>query len=945
MADAKQNGSAWREAKREILLALNLPAEYESLGLHLASQQKPNAKGWIAAHAFQSDDRTPSAGINVQDGPLLGYYHDFRDATKNCGFFDFCIRAKGGQYPEVLKHFAAQAKVKLPSGDEERTVDKLEFRLGSYQQATLSFGERQQYAAGKPGVSVRAIDDIGCRAAAWPKGLSAERQNQLLVVPMYGSSILMEHEPTGWHCAAVHPARKIRQFQGNGNEDRLLKTMTLGEYGLMNVDGLARLADAEVVNIVEGLTDLLATQAALVAAREIDAKYEKHVVLSTGGAQCGPKPEWLQHFAGKDVRVWGDVGDKDNAGQIGAMRWTTALHPVAKAARNVVLPLGKEGGKNDVRAWLTDPESPRGYVQMDEYAGTFAPIEATDAAAQMSPHDAILKNLGLIVLGEYERSQRIEVYCEHTQKSGTLHDIDKLTVAKLTQIIGPEPVEEYVHDGQEPQPGKYQIKDVRKAIAAAASGKLYFGEQRHGAGVWLIEGQLYLVKSRQVGIVGPGKVEPSTMPFVAGHILDITQSSGDWFSCEALSRYLIEAQRDAWCQQVFEEADRLFAKWYWRQRSAPRIATALVIASWLQTTWEWRPQVFLTGESNTGKSMLVGETISPMFGSLGLYCQKPSAAGISQTMHHHGRVLFVDEFEEDRHRQQIFEMFRSSSQRSGGRKLRGSASHEAVSFVMQHIPWFAAINMGVRKQPDRNRFIVLDLDEFPAGAHGKIQLPTLGRLRDLGQRLLAIGLTKRSSIVPIATHLKTLEIEKVPGRVVENFSLPAAVFAAVFGLDKAMAEATLRDWMTQWDFIGQSVRDHVEVLQEILTSEVVMEGGRRTNVSALLRELPMPDVTATLARLGIRRIHKRGGEYESTLFFCTSVLQRNLLRPGGDFQGHAIDQYLLRFKGARRSQQRLGGDERFAGVEVPDDTIRKSFHECEDEENDKGGDIEQDRGF
>jgi hypothetical protein len=926
MADAKTS-AAWKEAKRAILLALNLPSEYTALGLRVAEGAKANAKGWVPAHAFGVDDKTPSAGINIQDGPLLGYYHDFKDASKNCGFFDFCIASRGGDYQSVLKHFASKTGIKLPSGEEERSIDRLEFRCGHYTRAELSYGEKSQYANGKAGVTIEALDAIGCKGATWPKGLSAELSNQLIAAPMYGSSQLIGHEPTAWHCVAVHPKKKIRQFQGKGNEDKLLKTMTLGDYGFMGLDGLKRLPEATVVNLCEGFSDLLACQAILMQSRRENPEYEKHVAISAGACSYSPKPEWMPHFAGKEIRIWGDVGDKDNAGQLGAARWVTSLLPVAGIVRNCLLPLGKDDGKNDVRAWITDEKAPRSYADMDAFAKTFTPVDASDAIANVSAHEALLKSLGLVVLGEHERSQRIEVYCEATKKSATLHDIDRLSVVKLTQLIGNEPVDKFVHEGNEPMPGKFQIKDVRKAIASAASDKLYFGEQRHGAGVWLIDDKIHLVKAREIGIVEGTRVTSSTMPFVAGHILDITQSSGDWFDCGVLSRYLAEATREQWRVDVFDQAVKLFAKWYWRQSCAPQVVTSMVIASWLQTTWEWRPQVFITGESNTGKSMLAGETITPLFGPLQLYCQKPSAAGISQTMQHHARVLLVDEFEEDKHRQQIFELFRTSSQRSGGRKLRGSASHEAVAFIVRHIPWFAAINMGLRKQPDRNRFIVLDMNELPEGKHGKIYLPSAAKLRDLGMKLLAVGIHTRAHAAEMAAELKTTAIDEVPGRVVENFSLPAGIMAATYNMDLKLAESMLRSWMGEWDFCGQSVRDHVEVLQEILTSEVLMEGGSRTTVSALLAQPTTPDVNEALARVGLRRVNKRVGPEDDrrVLFFCTNVIHRSLLKPGSNFSGHSVDQYMLRFRDAARGRQKLGGDEVFHGVEVPLSSIREAF--------------------
>jgi len=152
-----------------------------------------------------------------------------------------------------------------------------------------------------------------------------------------------------------------------------------------------------------------------------------------------------------------------------------------------------------------------------------------------------------------------------------------------------------------------------------------------------------------------------------------------------------------------------------------------------------------------------------------------------------------------------------------------------------------------------------------------------------------------------------------------------------------MAEDVLKGWLAEWDFTGQTVRDHVEVLQEVLTGEVMMEGGKRTTVSRLLAEAPSPDVTETLARVGIRKVHKRGPLGKTVLFFCTSVLQRAMMKPGSEFQGHAIDQYLMRFKGARRGSQKLGGEQVFSGVEVPYDSIDEIFKKSQDDENEEGG--------
>lgn len=337
MADAKLK---WQEATQQILQSLDIAAEYALLGVRMAGggKAKVSAKGWMQCHAIDREDVSPSAGINVGDGPMRGRYKDFAGDGKTINLFDFAATKAGkfgGDWKQARNHYARQTGVKLPEGAEELVADRLELY-------DASFGVLSAYAAGKPGVTVRALKAVGAKGARWPKGLSAEKTNHVLAFPMYGSALL-DLEPTAWHLVSSQPRLKIRVFQGKGNPDKLEKTLTLGEYGLMGVDALNRLADAEVVWIVEGISDLLALTEAWLAWRDEvgEVVANKHVVISAGGTSYQCKPEWVDLFAGKDCRVCFDVGDKDDAGQSGAKAWARTLLKVAKCVRNVALPLGQ----------------------------------------------------------------------------------------------------------------------------------------------------------------------------------------------------------------------------------------------------------------------------------------------------------------------------------------------------------------------------------------------------------------------------------------------------------------------------------------------------------------------------------------------------------------------------------------------------------------------------
>src|SRR5262249_25141611 len=159
--------------------------------------------------------------------------------------------------------------------------------------------------------------------------------------------------------------------------------------------------------------------------------------------------------------------------------------------------------------------------------------------------------------------------------------------------------------------------------------------------------------------------------------------------------------------------------------------TGLVLATWIQTLWPWRPQVSITGASRAGKSTLF-DTVSGLFGKLTLASSGSTAAGIRQATKSSAKVIFVDEFEAKKHRAEVLEMLRSSG--GGTPTLRGTTKHRSLGFKLRHIVWVAGIESGLRRDRDRTRFIGLELVKLPPDQHGGLEIPSEFELADLGQR-------------------------------------------------------------------------------------------------------------------------------------------------------------------------------------------------------------------
>jgi hypothetical protein len=467
-------------------------------------------------------------------------------------------------------------------------------------------------------------------------------------------------------------------------------------------------------------------------------------------------------------------------------------------------------------------------------------------------------------------------------------------------------------------------------------------ETEVGQGVWM--GDLTADGAQQVVLVGAGQAavwdgrELGTIrkPRAAGLKVDMDMP-GDtqWFDPPRLAEYLDRAadiSSGGWCAQVFDAAADVFKNWYWRADAAvgEEIVAALAMATWVQSAWAWRPMVSITGASDSGKSTLF-ETLETLFGPLALLSSKSTEAGIRQSVANRSRVILCDEFESDKHRKGILELFRTASK--GSKTLRGTMGQTSREYGLRHIPWVTAIEVGLQRAPDRNRFIMLEMDTPPKGKRGVMNLPTPAALEDLGQRILAVAVRHVARAVAMAERIKSIQVEGIHGRVVESFATPVAMAAVAQGFGDDAAAELLKVWVTQLDQDpSQGTKDETELLGDILSSSVNIGRGSQANVGQIVRrpEDYGADGTEAMERAGVAimpdsRGRCVGGVAARSLFVAVKSVSRYLLK-GTRWDDQSIETILRRLHGAFQSQRRMGGH-RPRGVEVPMELVEEKFTE------------------
>ena len=540
----------------------------------------------------------------------------------------------------------------------------------------------------------------------------------------------------------------------------------------------------------------------------------------------------------------------------------------------------------------------------------------------------IVDKIKLDVLGKLPGGA-VKVFSLFHRRTEIIRDVGKMTYEHLLMVAGPD-VKEYVLKSKvDDVPGTYSFNEVREAIALLAGYRTIGDRTELGVGCW--EGiERGSVDEVPIVLVGAGEaaywngdrvLHRIDYPRAKGHLLDFESGGEQWYDYPKLA-HLLHTMNQEQMTSTKDECIEIFNRWRWKSSSSPLVAAGLVFASFVQSVWDWRPQIAVTGESNSGKSYL-WIAMERLFGKLGLRAAKPSAAGLRQAIGNTSRIVLIDEFEKDRHRAEILEMLRASSR--GDKIPRGTPGQKAVTSALKNIAWVAAIEVGLNAEADKNRFISLELVKPPPEQAGKLVMPTVAELSDLGQRALAVAIRCIERARPLATKLRDTRVPGVDTRIVESYAVPAAMLAAIDGASDDEAREILRLLLEDLDKDEIEVDiDKMAVLRDIMGSQIQSGNVRLTAAQwldiVIRQQSKHEEAEIVLARSGIkfsrftageaRKAVTEGGgsgiaEGDPCLVLAHKHIQTHLLR-NTQWDGKRVDTIIARIAGATRGNRNIG---------------------------------------
>ena len=147
---------------------------------------------------------------------------------------------------------------------------------------------------------------------------------------------------------------------------------------------------------------------------------------------------------------------------------------------------------------------------------------------------------------------------------------------------------------------------------------------------------------------------------------------------------------------------------------------AAILAGWLVCApicgvLDWRPHIWITGASGTGKTWVLEHIIKKVLGNMALYVQSNTTeAGIRQTLKGDALALMFDEAETENKAdaerlQRVVTLARQASRDSEGRIIKGTTSGTALDFIIRSCFCFSSIGVAATQRADISRITILEL--------------------------------------------------------------------------------------------------------------------------------------------------------------------------------------------------------------------------------------------
>jgi putative DNA primase/helicase len=371
---------------------------------------------------------------------------------------------------------------------------------------------------------------------------------------------------------------------------------------------------------------------------------------------------------------------------------------------------------------------------------------------------------------------------------------------------------------------------------------------------------------------------------------------------------------------------------------------------------DWRPHIWITGESGTGKSWIQENITSIVLGHSAISASSNSTeAGIRQTLGNDAFPIVFDEIEAEdqdaqKRVQRILELARQASSNKNSSIIKGTAGGKSQEFIVRSPFLFSSINPKMLQQADINRVSTLKLSKrsmedsetkFETTKELVVETITDEWSAKLRSRAIFMIPTIRKNIEIFSRIMTKILKSKRHGDQVGTLLAGAYALKSDDIINTEMAEKWCLDidWEKETDISNES--DHDKCLRILMEQLVPVNGNDKMTVGSLLKNsLEKPyhkdaveqsrlyqifkDSREALRKYGISTVKNRNsGELEIALAENHSMLS-SLLKTTPWFAGYK--HVLSRIEGAYYKTAVFGDSLRSRAIVIP---AKEMFHSDE----------------
>jgi hypothetical protein len=248
----------------------------------------------------------------------------------------------------------------------------------------------------------------------------------------------------------------------------------------------------------------------------------------------------------------------------------------------------------------------------------------------------------------------------------------------------------------------------------------------------------------------------------------------------------LEPATDAECAKLLAASGCL----QWRDASSAVFFAGAMSILRICGALKWRPMVWLTGSTGTGKSTLMERVVQNIAGRDGIYILgNTTEAGIRQRIKASAQPVIYDEAETTDKRsstrmQAVLELIRQASSDSAAQILKGTADGRGHAYKINAMFVLSSIQVNLKNAQDLNRFTVLELNRGEPGNWPEVNRKLSNVDEQLGNKIYARMLLHYATLKHNQEVFEECIAEIADRRTAQQYSVLLAGYSMLSSVEK-----------------------------------------------------------------------------------------------------------------------------------------------------------------